>query len=148
MSDKLYTISLERLLRWILNEEKEGKIFGIHKELFFTPNESDPFRFTRYNQLLETPVGVAAGPHTQLSQNIILSWLCGARYIELKTVQTLDEIHVTKPCIDMEDEGYNCEWSQELKIQESFDEYLNAWIIIHFIKTQIWMGYKRKRSHF
>ncbi len=134
MSDKLYTLSLERLLRWILNEEKEGKIFGIHKELFFSPKESDPFRFTRYNQLLETPVGVAAGPHTQLSQNIILSWLCGARYIELKTVQTLDEIHVTKPCIDMEDEGYNCEWSQELKIQESFDEYLNAWIIIHLLR--------------
>lgn len=146
MSDKLYTLSLERLLRWILNEEKEGKIFGISKELYFTPKESDPFRFTRYNQLLETPVGVAAGPHTQLSQNIILSWLCGARYIELKTVQTLDEIHVTKPCIDMEDEGYNCEWSQELKIQESFDEYLNAWIIIHLLKHKF--GWETKESGF
>ena len=99
-------------------KKKKERFLEYPKELFFTPNESDPFRFTRYNQLLETPIGVAAGPHTQLSQNIILSWLCGARYIELKTVQTLDEIQVTKPCIDMEDEGYNCEWSQELKIQE------------------------------
>ncbi|MCW8804003.1 MAG: FAD-dependent oxidoreductase, partial [Ignavibacteriaceae bacterium] len=113
---------------------KEGRFFGLYKENLFTPDNNDPFRFNRYEQLLETPVGVAAGPHTQLAHNIIASWLCGARYIELKTVQTLDEIDVTKPCIDMEDEGYNCEWSQELKIEESFDEYLNAWIIIHVLK--------------
>ena len=55
---------------------------------------------------METPLGVAAGPHTQLSQNILAAWLCGARYIELKTVQVLDELNVTKPCIDLADEGY------------------------------------------
>ncbi len=70
-----------------------------------------------------------------MAHNIIASWLVGARYIELKTVQTLDELEVTKPCIDMEDEGYNCEWSQELKIQDSYDEYLNAWILIHILKA-------------
>ncbi|MGC9375840.1 MAG: putative selenate reductase subunit YgfK, partial [Bacteroidales bacterium] len=75
----------------------------------------------------------AAGPHTQMAQNIVASWLMGARYIELKTIQTLDELDVAKPCIDMQDEGYNCEWSQELKIEESFHEYLNAWIIIHIL---------------
>ena len=133
MSDKLYTYPLDRLLKWILKDIKEEKVFGISKNLFFTPSVNDPFRLSRYGQLLETPIGVAAGPHTQLSQNIILSWLMGARYIELKTVQTLDELEVAKPCIDMTDEGYNCEWSQELKVQQSFDEYLNAWIIIHIL---------------
>ena len=83
--------------------------------------------------MLETPIGVAAGPHSQMAQNIVAAWLCGARFIELKTVQTLDEIDVTKPCIDMEDEGYNCEWSQELKVEDSYDEYLNAWILIHVL---------------
>ena len=68
-----------------------------------------------------------------MAQNIIAAWLMGARYIELKTIQTLDELDVSKPCIDMQDEGYNCEWSQELKIKESFNEYLNAWIIIHIL---------------
>ena len=136
MSDRFYRIPVEKLLKWILSEEKEGRIFGIYKDLFFTPGDSDPFRMERYGQTLETPVGVAAGPHTQLAQNITASWLCGARYIELKTVQTLDEIDVTKPCIDMEDEGYNCEWSQELKIEDSFDEYLNAWIIIHILRNE------------
>ena len=136
MSDRFYKIPIEKLFKWILDEEKEGRIFGIYKELFFTPGKSDPFRINRYGKMLETPIGVAAGPHTQLAQNIIASWLCGARYIELKTIQTLDEIDVTKPCIDMEDEGYNCEWSQELKIKDSFDEYLNAWIIIHILKNK------------
>jgi putative selenate reductase len=134
MSDRFYRISIERLFNWILREEKEGRIFGLYKENIFTPTPNDPFRMRRYGQYLETPIGVAAGPHTQLAHNIVASWLCGARYIELKTVQTLDEIDVTKPCIDMEDEGYNCEWSQELKIKDSFDEYLNAWILIHVLK--------------
>ena len=66
-----------------------------------------------------------------MAQNIIVSWLVGARFIELKTVQTLDELEVNKPCIDVEDEGYNVEWSQELKVYESFDEYLRAWVLIH-----------------
>jgi len=136
MSDKLYPLPLNKLLSWILEEEQHGKIFGYYKELFFQPRVDDPFKMERYGQQLETPIGVAAGPHTQLSQNIILAWLFGARYIELKTVQTLDEIEVTKPCIDMTDEGYNCEWSQELKIRQSFDEYLNAWIVIHILKDK------------
>lgn len=134
MSDRFHKVPIEKLFTWTLEEEKQGRIFGIYKELFFSPGENDTFRMMRYGKILDTPVGVAAGPHSQLAHNIIASWLCGARYIELKTVQTLDEIEVTKPCIDMEDEGYNCEWSQELKVQESFDEYLNAWIIIHILK--------------
>ena len=93
-----------------------------------------------FNQKLHTPLGVAAGPHSQMAQNIVGAWLMGARYIELKTIQTLDEIEVPKPCIDMQDEGYNCEWSQELKIRESFNEYLNAWIIIHILNHKFGWG--------
>jgi len=110
---------------------------GIPGSLFYHPRLQEPFSFKRYGRMLETPIGVAAGPHTQLSQNIIAAWLCGARYIELKTIQTLDELEVSKPCIDMQDEGYNCEWSQELKVHESFNEYLNAWIIIHILRKEL-----------
>jgi putative selenate reductase len=134
MSDRLYPVSIQHLLHWMLSELKHNHMFGIQKDLFFTPETSDPFRMQRYGQMLETPIGVAAGPHTQLSQNIVAAWLCGARYMELKTVQTLDELEVSKPCIDMQDEGYNCEWSQELKLTQSLDEYLNAWIAIHVLK--------------
>jgi len=110
---------------------------GIPGSLFYHPRPQEPFSFKRYGRLLETPIGVAAGPHTQLSQNIIAAWLCGARYMELKTIQTLDELEVSKPCIDMQDEGYNCEWSQELKVNQSFTEYLNAWIIIHILRKEL-----------
>jgi putative selenate reductase len=144
--DKFWPCDIETLLRWIMEEEKHGQIFGIQKELFFIPQETDPFRMRRYGQLLETPLGVAAGPHTQLSQNLISAWLSGARYLELKTVQVLDEIEVTKPCIDMTDEGYNCEWSQELKLEQSFDEYLNAWIVLHILKDKFGWGSPGERG--
>ncbi len=134
MSDKFYPSSIKYLLKNILSNENE--VFGIRKELFFFPKKDEPFKLKRYGQTLATPIGVAAGPQTQLAQNIVVAWLCGARFIELKTVQTLDELEISKPCIDMQDEGYNCEWSQELKIYESYHEYLNAWILIHILHNK------------
>jgi len=135
MSDKFYPIPIRQLLSQILQSlEKNASIFGIYESLFYEPESDSVFSSSIFEQGLETPLGVAAGPHTQMAQNIISAWLCGARYIELKTVQTLDEIEVSKPCIDMQDEGYNCEWSQELKIEESYREYLKAWIIIHILQ--------------
>ena len=137
MSDKLFPLSLPKLFELTFSELKKERFLGIPRSLFFKPLATDPFRMERYGTLLETPVGVAAGPQTQLSENIIASWLCGARYIELKTIQTLDELEVSKPCIDMQDEGYNCEWSQELKIEQSFREYLNAWVMIHILHREL-----------
>ena len=134
MSDKFHPISIKQLLQIILKEYNNSQsIFGIPEELFFNPTKNNLFKVDQFNQSIDSPLGVAAGPHSQMSQNIIGAWLMGARYIELKTIQTLDELEVAKPCIDMQDEGYNCEWSQELKIKESFNEYLNAWIIIHIL---------------
>ena len=132
MSDRFRPLSLEHLVGWIADElAAKSSIFGIPRALFFTPSAHDRFRAKVYGHPLETPIGVAAGPHSQLAQNIVVAWLCGARFIELKTVQTLDRIEVSKPCIDMQDEGYNVEWSQELLVEESFHEYLNAWVLIH-----------------
>ncbi|MEI6456932.1 MAG: putative selenate reductase subunit YgfK [bacterium] len=137
MSDKFSPVPLPKLLTLALEGIRKKQFQWIPGTLFFIPRKDDPFRIRRYGKVLETPIGVAAGPHTQLALNIITSWLCGARYIELKTVQVLDELEVTKPCIDMHDEGYNCEWSQELRIGESFTEYLNAWIIIHILHKEL-----------
>ena len=132
MTDRLYPLGLESMARWIRDELKtRDTIFGVGRALFFTPTPQDAFRASVFEQPLDTPVGVAAGPHTQMAQNIVVAWLCGARFIELKTIQTLDELEVTKPCIDMEDAGYNVEWSQELRLHESLDEYITAWILIH-----------------
>ncbi|MGE0090178.1 MAG: putative selenate reductase subunit YgfK [Bacteroidales bacterium] len=141
MSDEFYPIEINQLLQIVLKElESNHSIFGISQELFFKPENNNPFKTLQFGQLIDTPIGVAAGPHSQMAQNIIGAWLMGARYIELKTIQTLDELEVSKPCIDMQDEGYNCEWSQELKINESFNEYLNAWIIIHILNHKLKLG--------
>lgn len=138
MSDRFQPISGEQFVAWVFDElETKGGIFGIPRELFFTPAAQDRFAQELYGHALETPLGVAAGPHSQMAQNIIVAWLCGARFIELKTVQTLDEIEVSKPCIDMQDEGYNVEWSQELKVEQSFDEYVRAWVVIHALHRRL-----------
>jgi len=133
--DKFFCVDLDFLIQWILRDlEEQGEIFSITRRLFFEPNSTDEFHLSRYGRILETPLGVAAGPHTQLAQNIVSAYLCGARYIELKTIQVLDDLLVTKPCIDMRDEGYNCEWSQELRLDESFNEYMNAFILLYILK--------------
>ena len=138
MSDLFQPIASEQLIEWVFSElESRDSVFGISRRHFFVPAENDPFRTTAFGQLLETPFGPAAGPHSQMAQNIVAAWLCGARYIELKTVQTLDVLNVSKPCIDMEDEGYNVEWSQELRIHQSFDEYLRAWVLIHALHHKL-----------
>ncbi|MEK7705479.1 MAG: FAD-dependent oxidoreductase [Myxococcota bacterium] len=138
MSDKMVPLPIDRLFTLTFaGLARHGSIFGLPREQFFDPRKYPQLACQRYGQLLETPWGVAAGPQTQLSQNLLVAWLVGARYLELKTVQTLDEIAVSKPCIDMEDVGYNCEWSQELKLDEAYREYLNAWILIHIVQQEL-----------
>lgn len=125
----------EVLLNWILTELQENQsIFGIPRSLFYIPKKDSPYAVRDvFGQCLATPIGPGAGPHTQLAQNIICAWLCGARFIELKTVQIMDELKIPRPCIDMEDEGYNVEFSQELKLDQSAWEYIKAWVLIHIL---------------
>ncbi|MDR0966820.1 MAG: FAD-dependent oxidoreductase, partial [Myxococcales bacterium] len=123
-------LPLPTLARWIFRDlDESDTILGIPRANLKIPSKK--LAMTRMGKTFASPLGVAAGPHTQLAQNIIAAWLVGGRFIELKTVQVLDTIHVSKPCIDSEDATFNCEWSQELTLTESFDEYLKAWVILH-----------------
>ena len=126
-----FAVLLNRMLReW---DEKQS-LFGIHRSLFHTPRPDSPYATQMFGHALATPIGPAAGPHTQLAQNILCAWLSGGRFIELKTVQIMDELEIPRPCIDMEDEGYNVEWSQELKLEQSAGEYIKAWVLIHVLR--------------
>jgi len=135
MSDVMRIQPFATQLRRILVElERNASIFDIHRSLFWKPVAAAPFAVqSLFGKFLATPVGPSAGPHTQLSQNIVASWLCGGRFIELKTVQVMDELVIPRPCIDMTDEGYNVEWSQELKLEESAHEYVVAWALVHLL---------------
>ncbi|MEN8163532.1 MAG: putative selenate reductase subunit YgfK, partial [Acidobacteriota bacterium] len=141
MSDLFRPTPFADLTRWVFTEfEERGSIFDIDRTLFFEPKLDDPFRLELQGTMIATPFGVAAGPHTQLAPGIIASWLCGARVLELKTVQ-LRGVEVVRPCIRMRDEGLNVEWSQELEPEASFDQYLDAWVLIHALHRRFgWPG--------
>lgn len=135
MSNRLTGQPFPVLLRWVIEELRQNQsIFGLHRSQFYVPSANPPYATPDlYGQYLLTPVGPAAGPHTQLAQNIVCAWLCGGRFIELKTVQIMDELEISRPCIDAADEGYNVEWSQELKLEQSASEYVKAWALIHLL---------------
>ena len=67
MSDIMRPMAFEQLLNWILTEKKQsGTVFGERH-----PYHADAkYNRTIFERTLETPVGPAAGPHTQLAQNI------------------------------------------------------------------------------
>ncbi|HYW85074.1 MAG TPA: putative selenate reductase subunit YgfK, partial [Spirochaetia bacterium] len=123
----------ELFLRALAEFRAKTSIFDIPSAHFWQPTGTKAARV--FTSQAANPVGPAAGPHTQLSQNVIAAWLAGGRYIELKTVQKLDSLTVAKPCIDASDEGYNVEWSTELSLDEAYDEYLKAWILVHALHT-------------
>ena len=112
MSELMRPIPFDKLVKWSLREYEEQKsVFGIKKDKFYR-NKSGT-NLILFGDKLSSPIGPAAGPNSQLSQNIIASYLAGSRFVELKTVQKMDGEDLRKciarPCINAEDEGYNVE---------------------------------------
>jgi putative selenate reductase len=134
---ELVPIPLPLLLRRaFLEYSREGKIFDLPANRFFRGIPGLDLSVEFHGHRAATPLGPAAGPHGQLAQNIALSWLGGARIIELKTVQILDELKIPRPCIDVANVGYNVEWSQELKLEQSLREYVKAAMLLEILVGQ------------
>ena len=138
MSDIMTPIPFGKLMNWILEENKKGAVFGIKRPFIADPDKT----YEIFGRKLETPFGPAAGPHTQLTQNIVASYVAGSRFFELKTVQKLDgeDLPVSKPCIKADDECYNCEWSTELYVPQAFDEYVKAWFACKVLAREFGLG--------
>jgi len=128
MSDEMRGIPFKTLLETVVSEYKG------HKSLFYVPVHAELVAgaVTVAGRKVSVPVGPAAGPHTQLAQNILSAFAAGARIFELKTVQILvgKELGIVKPCIYVKDEAYNTEWSTELTVREAMEEYIKAYIAI------------------
>ena len=140
MSDIMRPIPFDQLMDWVLTEKKtQGTIFG-ESRLAKLGGHARPI----FGEKVESPVGPAAGPNTQLAQNIIAAYVTGARFFELKTVQKMDGAElsacVNKPCILAADEGYNCEWSTELTVPGAFDEYVKAWVACKLLAQEFGFG--------
>ena len=133
----LTPMPIDVLLRRIAHEwETRKRIFDLPIARIWKPDtgpDAVDLSFEFLGRPAATPVGPAAGPHSQMAQNIVLSWLGGSRLFELKTVQVLDDLDIARPCIDMQTVGYNIEWSQELTVDQSLEEYVKAWMIIEML---------------
>jgi putative selenate reductase len=114
--------------------EREKKIFDLPVTSFFQGDGDLDTSVVFHGYRASTPLGPAAGPNGQLAQNIVLSWLGGSRIIELKTVQIQDRLNIPRPCIDAANVGYNVEWSQELRLEESLREYVSASMLLEMLR--------------
>ena len=140
MSEKMYPIPFKSLMNWIVTEyAREGEIFGVH-----TPYYATGKTLPIFGERIETPFGPAAGPNSQLAQNIIAAYMAGARFFEVKTVQKMDGVElaacVPRPCILAADEGYNQEWSTELEVPQARDEYIKAWCALKVLSKVYGFG--------
>jgi len=72
--------------------EVSQSIFDLPVAKWFFPKKELDFSASHFSGRASTPVGPAAGPQTQLAQNLVLSWLAGGRILELKTVQVNDHL--------------------------------------------------------
>jgi putative selenate reductase len=114
---------------------RQQAIFDLPQRKWFVPDANGPDLSVRlHGRLAANPLGPAAGPHVQMSQNIVLAWLAGSRILELKTIQSNDRLRIPRPCIDVPNAGYNVEWSQELPLVESLTQYVAGAMLVHMIR--------------
>ena len=141
MSDIMRPMSFGQLMTWAMEEyQKSGSIFGVSNPV----KHSNGQALLIFDGKIEAPFGPAAGPHTQLAQNIVAAYAAGARFFELKTVQVMDgpelSACVKKPCITAGDECYNCEWSTELYVAQAYAEYVKAWVACKLLAREYGLG--------
>ena len=141
MSDVMRPMPFGQMMDWAMEEyRRSGSIFGVADPVKRTGSGALPI----FDEKIEAPFGPAAGPHTQLAQNIIAAYAAGARFFELKTVQAMDGPElaacVKKPCITAGDECYNCEWSTELYVSQAFAEYVKAWVACKLLAKEYGLG--------
>jgi putative selenate reductase len=125
----------ELALRMCHEAEAADAVFDLPERKWWVPDPAFDLSAPHFGRRASTPVGPAAGPHTQLAQNIVLAWLAGGRIIELKTVQVNDRLAIPRPCIHVPNVGFNVEWSQELRVEESLREYAKAAYLIEILKA-------------
>ncbi|MDV4151297.1 hypothetical protein R0131_10630 [Clostridium sp. AL.422] len=141
MSDVMKIMSFEKILEITLKDYyTKGKIFGVEEKHFYRDIDNS-IEMNFCNEYLRFPIGPAAGPHTQLTQNFLAGYLTGCRYFEPKTVQIVDgkdmQEMIPRPCIDVKNVGYNVEWSTELTVEEAKEEYIKASILLQVIGIEL-----------
>jgi putative selenate reductase len=137
MVDLFCTPFVDLIQRMRLEFRNQQSMFDLPVRKWYVPasDSTAPDLSVRFHDLVAgNASGPASGPQTQMAQNLVLSWLAGGRIMELKTVQVNDELKISRPCIDAANIGYNVEWSQELRVHESLEQYVAGAMLIHMLR--------------
>lgn len=126
----LRPLPLSVLVRRAAQELPAGSVYDLPVRRVYRGFPGRDLSVRLHGRRAATPLGPAAGPQTQLAQNVALSYLAGGRILELKTVQVNDALVIPRPCIDMRTVGFNVEWSQELPVEDSLREYAKARLLV------------------
>ena len=122
MKKTITPIPFRELMTWMTTEyQRDGSVFGVAK-----PFKATPRKLPIFDQQIESPIGPAAGPHTQFAQNIVAAYFAGARFFELETVGTVEETD-RSPAILAEDACYHYGCPSHLSVEEAYEEYVKAW---------------------
>jgi putative selenate reductase len=141
MVDLFCTPFVDMIQRMRLEFRNQQAIFDLPARKWYippaaatSPADAADLSVRFHDRMAGNAAGPASGPQTQMAQNLVLSWLAGGRIMELKTVQVNDELKISRPCIDATNVGYNVEWSQELRVADSLDQYVQGAMLIHMLR--------------
>jgi putative selenate reductase len=138
MVDLFCTPFVDLIQRMRLEFQNQQAIFDLPARKWYLPagDRSGPDLSVRFHdRMAGNASGPASGPQSQMAQNLVLSWLAGGRIMELKTVQVNDELKISRPCIEAANVGYNIEWSQELRVPDSLEQYVAGAMLIHMLRN-------------
>src|SRR5581483_7205271 len=112
---ELLPLPLARLVTRAFEElDRQRSIFDLPARRFVSGHPRIDTSVDVHMHRVASPLGPSAGPHTAMAQN-------------------LDTLQLPRPCIDARSAGYNVEWSQELKIEQSLEEYVKASMLIEML---------------
>lgn len=74
MSERMTPMPFSKLMDWLFCErDAHGAVFGVQKPFMKRDEKMLPL----FRETIETPFGPAAGPNTQLAENIIAAYYAG-----------------------------------------------------------------------
>lgn len=81
MSDIMYPVSFGHLMNHILTEyATHNRVYNVER-MHTTGTDQ---RLSLFGRNLENPLGPAAGPHTQLAQNLVAAYVGGFPILRIK----------------------------------------------------------------
>ena len=143
MSDRFHPLSMEQLTDWVFTElEQKGSLFNVPALGLLRPAPRPPLPAPRVRGGAGDAVRRGRRPahpdgpehHRGMARRRPPD---RAQDRSRRSTSSTS----TSPASTCQDEGYNVEWSQELKVHQSFDEYLRAWVLIHALHHTLgWPG--------